>query len=731
MKRPSLSLCLIAKNEEENIDRFFDSIEGCFDQVVLVDTGSTDKTVEKATARGAEIQHFEWINDFAAARNYAFSFAQCDYVAWLDLDDSLSNREGFLRFRDDIMGLADYWMARYDYSSDAQGKPVCSFARERVFKRDKGFTWRYPIHEGVVPDSATGPVRIDFASSWHVTHMRTAADLEKDRSRNLNIFSEMDKKGGMDARMRYYYGKELFETGSPAESVGVLVGALKDPSLEMHDRIVATQYLCYAFVQCGQFAKAIEQAYNGLMLAPHRAEFHTVIGDCHLKLGNPGNAIPSYAAAKASTIIVPPFGVGAIFHSEDAYTVWPRNQLARIYANIGDLESAARESLEAVTKYPNAESQAIYDKVIEMKREHDGYKNAVECHDIVISCPPTGPYEWDEQIAKERAMGGSETAAIEMSRWLHTLTGRRVLIFNMRTESKSFDGVEYRPASQLAGYMAKNRPWMHIAWRHNFKVTDAPTFAWVHDLLLQGGENHQNYEKMLCLTPFHKRFVMVKQGVPDHKIHVTRNGLNPEKFAGAPVEKDPFRFVFGSSPDRGLDRAMRVLDKVRETHPEVTLHVHYGIEHLHKYGMQDLANRLKAMMDERPWVKYHGATQQNDLMKSYKESAYCVQPSDFIETSMISAMELVCCGVYPIMREIGGAADTLRPFAEQGMATLVDSDCVTEREYAKYVEATLEAIRTEAYKRVKADPELLSWKSVAQSWVEELPKLMERECFAV
>lgn len=720
MSRPTLSLALIAKNEEENIERLFKSIEGCFDEVVLVDTGSTDKTVELAEKLGARVEHFTWVNDFSAARNYSFSKCTSDYIMWLDLDDVLEKQEAFKLWRDKVMMLADYWVATYHYASDAvTGNPTCSFIRERVVKREMGMEWKYFIHEGIIPNSSRGAVKTNYTSSWHVKHCRTDADLAKDRLRNLNIFEQNKTK--LDNRMRYYYGKELFEAQKPVEAIEQLGIALSNIDLEMHDRMLAYQYIAYAYMQTERYEKALEIAHQGNILEPNRAELLIVIGDCYLKLGRLADAIPTYTAAKAC---LRSNGPTPIFHVIQNYTTYPRNQLARVWANLGNIDLAIKEAKECYELFNDQEAKTILDELEKMSKLSVGYKNAVECEDIVMTTLPQSPYLWDPEIAKTKAMGGSETAAIEMAKHLHKLTGRRVKVFNSRLQFSAVDivsdGVEYLDNSKMHEYLSQYKPWVHIAWRHNNKVTDAPTYLWCHDLVTQGAENVSNYEKIFCLTPFHKDFVKVMQSLPDDKIHVTRNGIIPERFTGFKVEdKDPNMFVFSSSPDRGLDRTMRVLDKVREKHSDIKLHVFYGIEHLEKYGLKALQDTLKSMMDERKdWVIYHGATQQDVMMEHFKKAAYCVQPSDFIETSMISAMERVLCGVYQIIRKVGGAVDTLAEAESLGMATLVDSECITELEYQVYVDATNKAIEEEAYKRVNMSAEKFSWESVAKEWVE-------------
>lgn len=726
MKTPTLALAMIVKNEAENLPKLFESFQGCFDEVHLTDTGSTDNTVEVAKALGAQVHHFEWCDDFAKARNSSFEPIKTDYVMWLDGDDVLENKENFIQWKQTVMGTADYHVATYHYTTDpVTGKSVCSFARERVFRRDRQFKWQYFLHEGILPKSSVAPVRISYAPTWSVRHQRTEKDLAQDKSRNLRIFNK--HINGLDARMRYYYGKELFETGKPVEAIHELMRAASDPILEPHDRTLALQYSAFSYMACNQFERVVDVCHSGLQLNPQRGEFYASLGDAYLKMNRFSDALPAFHAAKNCQFQSTQQGyAGVIFTSEDAYTTYPRNQIARIYANLGQFDRAKMELKECIELFNSTESKELLVDVEKHHRQVKSFENAKDCEDIVITGTPFSAYEWDGELYRQKAMGGSETAAIEMAEWLHKLSGRRVKVFNVRTADKTVNGVEYISTARINDYMAENKPYLHIAWRHNIQLTNAPTFVWCHDLVAPAPEQ-DHYVKLLCLTPFHKRYIQGIQGVPEEKIWVTRNGIRPDRFEDGPWEKDPFQFVFSSSPDRGLDRAMLVLDKVREKYPQVKLSVHYGVEHLDQYGLKDLRIKLTQMMEERKdWVTYRGATPQDELTRMFKKSAYCVQPSDFIETSMISAMELICSGVYPIMRSIGGVVDTLALAEKEGMATLVDSDCVTPDQYDLYAKAVLEAIESEAYKRVSVDPKSFSWEEVAKSWLKTLPVLAGR-----
>ena len=96
-----LSVCLIARNEEKSLPRALASVRGIADEVVVVDTGSTDRTAEIAKQSGAVVCHFPWCDDFSAARNVAIDHAKGDWIFWLDADEELLS-ESFDELRSNL-----------------------------------------------------------------------------------------------------------------------------------------------------------------------------------------------------------------------------------------------------------------------------------------------------------------------------------------------------------------------------------------------------------------------------------------------------------------------------------------------------------------------------------------------------------------------------------------------------------------------------------------------------
>jgi glycosyltransferase involved in cell wall biosynthesis len=716
MSRPSIALAIIAKDEEHNLPILLDSVQGCFDTIYVTDTGSKDTTKDIARKYGCEVRDFKWVNDFSQARNASFSDIKEDYICWLDCDDSLQNPEGFKLWRDDILCTADYWIASYHYASDGDGKPACTFARERVIKNNGKFNWKYFVHEGIVPKDGS-QVKAGYIQTWAVKHRRTSADLAKDKGRNLKLFEH--NLDHLDNRMKYYYGKEFFENNEPIQAVRWLTEAISsNDGLEMHDRLLGTQYCIYALIQLNQLDKAIQLGLTALQIFPHRAEMWNSIGDCLIKQGKIHEALPFFSAAKNC-----PFhdsvktGVALpVFNMEAAYTFYPRNQIARIHSNMGHFDAAHKEISECLELFDNEESRTM-DKEINKIRSltaYSGSKKKVE--DIVISGHPGGPYEWDYDIYKKQGIGGSETAAVEMADHLHKLSGRKVIIFNNRTSSKNCGGVEYHPMNQAPQYFAEHNPYFHIAWRHNFKLTNAPTYLWNHDLMTPGGENHSQYRRSLALSQFHQSFLRSVQGIPEDKIRITRNGINPERFNGLDRTKKPI-IVFRSSPDRGLDRALAVMDIVR-SEMDLELHVYYGFDNLYKNNRGPEANKLKKMCEERSWVKLKGNVDQNTLSQECAQAMVWLYPTDFTETYCIGAIESLCEGVYPVVRQYGALKDTLATAAQEGMADLVDLDCATISQERHYAERVWAAVHNKKWEKVSVDPKSFSWEGVAKDWLK-------------
>ncbi|PEF60403.1 glycosyltransferase family 2 protein, partial [Bacillus cereus] len=200
----TISLCMIVKNEEETLHRCLQSIEGIPDEIIIVDTGSTDRTKEIAKKWTPHVLDFTWRDDFSAARNASFQPATQDYILWLDADDILlpEDRQKLLLLKQSLHPQVDAVSMIYHVLFDENNNPITSTRRYRLIKRCKNVKWHGIVHEDLQLSAGFRYEESDIV----VTHkkMQTASD------RNLKIYEQAKKQGKTwTAHDIFHYAREL------------------------------------------------------------------------------------------------------------------------------------------------------------------------------------------------------------------------------------------------------------------------------------------------------------------------------------------------------------------------------------------------------------------------------------------------------------------------------------------------------------------------------------------
>ena len=209
----TISLCMIVKNEEKLLPRCLESVKDYVDEIIIVDTGSTDKTVEIAKRYNAKIYHHAWENSFSKARNYSLKYATCEWILILDADEEI-DREDAHKLKDVIParrpagekdsvgcetthpGLDQAWAGRVNViylpviSRPVGGKNISIANSERLFKNHLGFRYEGIVHNALKQSGLAKKANIKI---YHYGYNQGEEQMERKFIRTSTLLREQIK----------------------------------------------------------------------------------------------------------------------------------------------------------------------------------------------------------------------------------------------------------------------------------------------------------------------------------------------------------------------------------------------------------------------------------------------------------------------------------------------------------------------------------------------------------
>lgn len=216
--RAKISQCMIVKNEEKNIVQALSWGKGIVTEQIVVDTGSTDRTVEIAEEMGAKVYHFAWINDFSAAKNFAISKARYGWIAFLDADEYFPEQDAkkLLPLLEKLQPYACDGVETDWIHLNNEGKVMSVDAQIRIFRNQPDLRYVRKIHEHLVAAdgrnlqiwSAVGDISI-----YHTGYGQKEMEEKKVSQRNLKLILEEIEENPDKYEMYGYLGNEYEAAG--------------------------------------------------------------------------------------------------------------------------------------------------------------------------------------------------------------------------------------------------------------------------------------------------------------------------------------------------------------------------------------------------------------------------------------------------------------------------------------------------------------------------------------
>lgn len=340
---------MIVRDEEDTLGRCLESVAGVFDEIVIVDTGSQDRTREVAASYGARIVEFPWIDDFAAARNVSFDASTSDYQMWLDADDVVleTERTKLLALKADLDGQLDAVSMAYHTAFDEAGNVMNATRRFRIVRRGAGFIWVGAVHEDL---QAAGTYKY-LDTNIVITHRKPMGE-DGPSQRNLLILEKMVAEGRpMRPADVLNYARELEMNKRYAEAIPYYERFLATPQDNVDVTVFALHKVASCYYMNGQPDQEWACTLRSLEVDVPRPEFACRIAERFLAREQFRQAAFWYQTALAD-----PGGdrPNAWTIENHAFKTWlPHKQLGLCYYQLGDYQRSLQHNIEAQRYRPD------------------------------------------------------------------------------------------------------------------------------------------------------------------------------------------------------------------------------------------------------------------------------------------------------------------------------------------------------------------------------------------
>lgn len=625
---PPISVAMVVRDEEEGIRDALNSVVMLSDDIVVVDTGSSDATPDIASEFGRVVKTDEFTKkewggyiDFSAARNYSFSLCKNDVVLWIDGDDVLHGQQIILEEcvpKFETVPRLACMMFPYYYEYDMHGVLITVQSRERLIDRRLS-TWMGPVHETPVLKHHFLP---QMSTERHypevyVEHKHSNVPVRHRESsrRNYMILRAVVDAGSTDPRHYLYLGQACYglkrwveaiqwydravvtsgSTWDIAEALrrsaycemqmGYNVSALK--RCQQADRVQADPrtYFMMAHACCnlGRYDECLRYTKMGFAIDAEPPMIHgldplmlnyrpfIVAHMAAFKLEQYDTAKEMIERAVENNPRAPMYVKRLVKKTERALK---RIAVTRIFkgvenvwrsTNTVDPSDTAKAFDDALSRVPHTEQFRLHPPQF--------YQREYPSNDVAFVCGPGGD-EWSAQRIKT-GVGGSEEMVVGLTRALAKY-GYEVSVYCKCGEGAGEDvpHVTYYP---FEAFNADVERGTLVAWRmpeFSEYMRGRRKYLWMHDVATDAAfelEMHKSIDKVMCLSQWQRNNW---PHLEEEKVVYTRNGIDAELYGNA-VRRNKKRAIYASNPTRGLEIVLRNWKEIhRRTDAE--LWVYYG-----------------------------------------------------------------------------------------------------------------------------------------------------------
>ena len=676
--------CMIVKNGGPQLEEMLQQNMPNFDEWTIVDTGSTDETIEiiERTLVGkkrGKLYHRPFTN-FRDTRNLCLDLAEkqsnvpCKYL--MMLDDTYVVRGDLRKFLMEVRGdqVADSF-SLYVTTDDTK------YASNRILKTETRLRYKHKIHE-VLDDNNNVNV-ILFEESANILDRRFPymETRTMDRKRqDLEWLQEEIQDNPTEPRHYYYLAQtynllgeyqkafEAFQKRAEFKNSGFIQERV-DAAFE--SARIANFQLKRPWEEC---LKLYETAWR---IDESRPESLYFIGIHYFLKEQFSKAYPYFKQA---------FELGFPVHCQHSLKPTLSFHFLPIFLTktcyytknwelgLTSAQFFLQNNKEGSDNYEEMVSWVrIFSHLVQYSVSPDTQPFSLSVNEKPVFCflADGGFEEWSGKTILTKGVGGSETYIIEMARHIQQMGHFQVIVFCRCSVPELFEGVLYRPLPEWYSFVKTNYVHTCVISRFTEYVPTA-VLSYIenihivlHDLVIPGTVfiNHQKIKKIYCLTPWHSRYVQEIFPTLEDKIVSFSYGINANAFPIQNTPVVPYSFIYSSFPDRGLLPLLQMWGRIIEIQPKASLNIFCDLEGEWVNRVQpEQMSLIRRYLAEPPAhynIRLHGWTDKQTLFQTWAKTDIWFYPCIFKETFCMTALEAAASRTLVVTNDLAALQDTV------------------------------------------------------------------------
>lgn len=376
-----ISLCMIAKNEEQNIERCLRSVKGVVDEIIVVDTGSSDRTCQIAQGFGAKVQSFIWNDNFSDARNVSLDLATGDWILFLDADEELAKASRAI-LRQAVLqpGVEGYFIKIVNVAGDDRCPETNADTVFRLFRNRSDYRFRGAVHEQIcnVIIEKNGQVQFPLIEDLVINHygyLNSQIEGKDKKRRNRALLEKELINNPEDCLLRFHYAVELFRMGenlSAAQEFDRISSIVNPKEVIYGPRLM--RYIALAYYGANELPTALTAVQRGLALFPDYADLYYYGGALYYQLKEYGVSYEYFQKAIKAPDQPVYYATGAGIQGFRSY--YYLGQIAEKFCNEEEALRYYIESLRDNSSFPAALESIM--GILQPRENPDYTKYAIE-----------------------------------------------------------------------------------------------------------------------------------------------------------------------------------------------------------------------------------------------------------------------------------------------------------------------------------------------------------------